>query len=40
LAAGRLKATTGIEPVEGIFRSLEPNARLYYEHFRGRTGGD
>jgi len=40
LAAGRLKATTGIEPVERLFRSLEPNIRLYAEHFGGQTGVD
>jgi hypothetical protein len=33
------KARTGIEPVEGLFRALEPMIRLYAEHFGGRTGG-
>jgi hypothetical protein len=34
------KATTGIEPVEGLLRSLEPKVRLYVEHFGGQTGAD
>jgi hypothetical protein len=31
------KATTGIEPVEGLYQALEPKVRLYVEHFGGRT---
>ena len=30
----RGEAPTGVEPVDAILRSIEPNLRLYAEHFR------
>ena len=37
--ANPLEATTGIEPVEGLFQALEQKVSLYVEHFRGAGGG-
>ena len=34
----RQEAPTGLEPVEDLFRSLEPKVRLYAEHFREAGG--
>jgi hypothetical protein len=36
--ANPLEAPTGIEPVEDLFRFLEPKVRLYAEHFREASG--
>jgi hypothetical protein len=40
MAGQRLEATTGIEPVQGLFGLLEAKVSLYAEHFRGAGGGD